>query len=84
MTLCRGNVADIREAVLLREREALRAELVKLACNFARHMNGYAREVRPRWMLDMDSRRATRIATLLRHLGAVQEKLWRRRQGANL
>jgi len=78
-----GNVSDIREAVLLRQRDALRAELLQLSQHLTQHLNHYGRHTRPRWMLDMDARRVARIAAVLRRLGGVQERLWRVQLEAN-
>lgn len=76
-------VSDIREAVLLHQREELRAELLKLAMHLTQCLNRCAGQTRPRWVLDMEARRTARIAVLLRRLGGVQEKLWRMRVEIN-
>lgn len=76
-------ISDIREAVLLRQRDALRAELLKLSKHLTQRLNHSARNIRPRWMLDMEARRVARIAAILRRLGSVDERLWRIRLEAN-
>lgn len=78
--MSRRAVADIREAVLLRQRDELRSELLELAKHYTRQMNWFARNSAPRWRTDLESRRATRIAYLLRKMGLVQERLWRMRR----
>lgn len=81
--MTRSAVADIREAALLRQREELRAELLELAKHYTRQLNWLARNSTAVWRTDLESRRATRIAYLLRRMGVVQGRLWRMHQAVN-
>jgi hypothetical protein len=72
-------VSDIREAALLRRRDALRKELQLQVRGMARSINRHARNSGSVILLEMDSWRMQRIAQVLRQLASVHEKLARLR-----
>lgn len=80
----KARVSAFQDAVLLRERGELRAELANLSNGLANLLSRHARgAASPCWMLTLDARRASRISAILRRLAALQEKRWRLSQAAN-